>query len=208
MFKEAILAVMTSMPSWKGDVGETPEQRLALYDPTARAILIAANETDHPVRAASVLLALYENESMGARYVLEGRCLDGPKDMRCDYSALKRRPLARGPFQVREWCKEAWSYPDGSFASILGGARCALHYVGRGIKRCSRSAKAVWAAAFATYRGQNCSDGAKVGHNYKGTKYARSMVKAESQLKKAIDKRSKEFHDYLKENYGQEVASK
>jgi hypothetical protein len=205
-FFEIVLAVLLSGPVWKGDVHETPEERRQLFTIPARAIATAAEETAQPERAAAILVALFRHESaMGARYVLEGRCMDGPPGMRCDYSDREKRPLAIGPFQVHGWCRQAWQEKAGSYESTLASARCALHYVSRGLKRCLKTPYDAWAGSFATYRGQNCSDAVKVGRNYKGMQYRRSMVEAERQLKGALAQQSRAFLEFLKREYGAPV---
>lgn len=193
---------MLSLAPYKGDIRDTPEERRVLYEPTARAIAAAASETSFPMRAAAVLIALGHNETMFGRYVLEGRCMDGPPGMRCDYSERQKRPLAIGPFQVRDWCRGAWQATAGSYDSVLASARCALEYINRGLKRCAKPGQDAWAGSFATYRGQRCADAAKVGGNYRAMKYLKSMVRAERQLKLESAEQSREFLEFLKKEYG------
>jgi len=205
MLEELILSAMLSGPIWGGDVAETPEQRRELYSTVAEAIAEVAIETKDPKRTASILIALGENETTWSRYVLEGRCKDGPPGMRCDYDPKTGRVRARGPFQVWRWCKKAWSAKDGSYESLVEGARCALSFVHRGLTRCKH-----WPGTFAAYRGQPCSAGSKTGDNYKGQKYAKSMSLAGQRLRALEKERSESFHAYLRENYGytnEEVSS-
>lgn len=182
-----IMAVMLAMPPGIGDERATEDERRAFLDPVATAIHQVAQESPNPIRTASILLALGRNETRFARYVIEGRCKDGPPGMRCDWSRRHNRPVARGPFQVHPWCTVAWSLPEASVESLTAGARCAVSYVQRALKRCLKSKHEAWPGAFAVYRGQSCADGVKDGGpNYKGRRYARSLVQIESQLKKDV----------------------
>lgn len=182
-----IMAVMLGMPPGIGDERATEDERRVFLEPVATAIHQVAEESPNPIRTASILLALGKNETRFARYVIEGRCQDGPPGMRCDWSPRHNRPVARGPFQVHPWCKDAWSLPEVSVESLAAGARCAVSLVNRALKRCLRSKHEAWPGAFAVYRGQSCADGVKDGgSNYKGRKYARSLVQIESRLKKDV----------------------
>lgn len=201
MYVEMILAVMLQGPVWAVDADETPEQRRQLYMPVAQAIEAVARETDNPVRSAAILIALGQNETAFSRYVLEGRCLDGPPGMRCDYDPRTRKPLSRGPFQVRKWCKAQWAAKEGSYESFVEGARCALGYVNKGLQRCLKTPYRAWQGAFAVYRGQSCSDGGKTGPNFKAHKYTRSMIVAEQKLKEADRNQSRQFLAYLRQSY-------
>ncbi len=199
---EIVLAVMLSGPGWAGDAQETADERRELYSTTARAIVAAAIETDDPLKAAAVLIALGQNETGWSRYVLEGRCMDGPRTMRCDYSAKEGQPLAIGPFQVHGWCREAWTAESGSYEGILASARCALQYVQLGVKRCRGTGENGWAGSFATYRGQRCSDAVKTGTQYRAQKYLRSMLEAEHQLKVEGDRVRRKFFEFIRAEYG------
>lgn len=168
---------MLSFPPSRYDKDETLEQRMALYEPTAEAIVEAVEGTDDPSLYASVLLAIGHHESRWSRYVLEGRCKDSPdRGARCDWSKTLSRPTARGPWQVHSWCREAWKHPDGSIEATKAGARCALLLATKRFQRCSRR-KAGWAGAFAAYRGQTCSDGKRKDDPrlYRGLAYASTM---------------------------------
>lgn len=182
-----IMAVMLTMLPGIGDEGATEEERRAFLEPVATAIHQVALETANPIRTAAILLAIGKNETRFARYVIEGRCQDGPPGMRCDWSRRHNRPVARGPFQVHPWCTAAWSSPETSSESLTAGARCAITLVNRALRRCLKSPYEAWAGAFAVYRGQTCADGAKNdGANYKGRKYAHSLVEYERRLKKRV----------------------
>lgn len=128
----AVLAVMLRQPPWSGDVAETPQQRRALYAPVAQAIADASTDTQE--MAALATLAWHETRL--ARYVLEGRCKDGPASAQCDQGH------ARGPWQV--WRAEA---------------RCALQMLGWGRKMCADKGVAPgWHSAYAGYRSLRCEE--------------------------------------------------
>lgn len=201
-FAEIVLGIILQGPVWAVDANETPAQRRALYTPVSKAIAVVAKESSNPIETASILIALGQNETGFSRYVLEGRCLDGPPGMRCDYSPLHRAPLSRGPFQVRKWCKAAWAAKDGSYDAILESARCAVQYVRMGLTRCLKSKYPAWEGTFSVYRGQSCADGVKTGSNFKGRKYTRSMIIARQQLRAAESEQRQEFLAYLKQEYG------
>src|SRR5690606_3297665 len=149
-----IMTVMLAMPPGIGDEHATEEERRTFLEPVAAAIHQVATESPAPIRTASILLALGRNETRFARYVIEGRCQDGPPGMRCDWSRRLNRPVARGPFQVHPWCKAAWAPPETSLESLVAGARCAVSYVNRALRRCLKSKYEAWPGAFAVYRGQ------------------------------------------------------
>lgn len=184
MFTETILSVMLMGPIMSMDTKDTLEERRQLLEPVARAIATVANETSDPLQSAAILVAVGQNETMFARYVLEGRCTDGPPGMKCDYSKKLKKSLSRGPFQVRNWCKGAWAAEDGSYESFVEGARCALHYVKRGFSRCIKTKYPAWEGAYSFYRGQPCEAAIKKGSNFKGWKYTAAMVKAKKELRR------------------------
>jgi hypothetical protein len=177
-----VLIVMLQMPAGFGDAEATTEERAEFMRPVAVAIAEVANETHNPVRSAAILVALGKNETRFARYVLEGRCEDGPPGERCDWSKKLGQPRARGPFQVHDWCKAAWSQPENSGEGLAAGARCALSLVNHALHLC-RAHAPIWPAAFAVYRGQPCSDGSRTGNsNFKGLRYARTRIDVEASL--------------------------
>ena len=80
-------------------------------------------------------------ESRYARYVLEGRCLDGPRGARCD-PGKDGVPRARGAWQVWKFCKRT---------GMAGEARCVLDQMRLGRQRC-----ASWEGAFSALHGPTC----------------------------------------------------
>lgn len=205
MLKEFVLITLTSFPVWKYDRGDTEEERRALLEPTAAAIATVARETKDPTHTAAILITLAQSETGLARFILEGRCKDGPPGIRCDWDPTTGRPRARGPFQVWGWCKKAWSLPAASEEGIAEGARCALSLLHRARKTCKRSR---WPGAFARYRGQKCSDGTRTDDpkRYKGLAYHRRMKKVTRRLKEMEEEQPREFLAMLKEMYGREDA--
>lgn len=184
-----VLAAMLAMPPGFGDENATDDERRAFLAPVATVIHEVALESDNPIRTASILLALGKNETRFARYVLEGRCQDGPPGEQCDWSKRQGRPIARGPFQVHPWCTAAWSVAETSLESLAGGARCALSLVKRALRRCLRSPHEAWPGAFAVYRGQACADGTKTGSaNFKGLRYTQTLRQVERRLKREATK--------------------
>lgn len=156
-FGDAILVVLLSLPPWSPD-SEDPD-RDVLLTPVAEAIegtvrhAVGCEDTCLRNRRARLLAVLLVTqawyETRLARYVIEGRCHDGPVGARCDGG------LARGPWQVHQWCRQAWEPEDGSQASLDGGAYCALRLMVAGMRRCGTIE-----GAFAGMRGTSeCSSG-------------------------------------------------
>lgn len=113
----AVLAAALSLSQYVGDKVDTAEQRSTLYRPVAEAIAEASRTNVE----ASMLLALAYHESGLARFVIEGRCADGPPGQRCDGGK------ARGVFQLHAAaCPDAWKLDAGSVESIHAEARCAI----------------------------------------------------------------------------------
>lgn len=117
----AALLALTPYPDQGDDAA-----RVALLTPVAEAIVYA---TGGSIWRASALASIAMHESALARYVLEGRCKDGPRGARCDEGH------ARGPWQVHRWCS-AWSHPDGSYESRKREAVCADRLVRSAWKKC------------------------------------------------------------------------
>jgi hypothetical protein len=113
-----VLSAMLSLPQYVGDRGESLEQRTALYLPIAESIArVAKND-----RQAALLIAQAHEDSKFARYVIEGRCSEGPPGVRCDEGR------SYGVYQVSvRYC------PD---RDLDGQARCALKAAGGGVERC------------------------------------------------------------------------
>lgn len=149
MIREAILAVLMGLPAWYEDAGEPRAARLELLGPVASAIA-GASGGDH--QRAAALIALGWHESKFGRYVLEGRCSDGPPGARCDNGR------ARGAWQL--WavaCPAAYQYPAGSLESLELEARCADRLLQGARGRCrGRHPAGALAGAFSGYRGLDC----------------------------------------------------
>jgi len=150
----AVIAAAMSLSQYVGDRLETPEQRSALYRPVAEAIA----EVSRTDAEASLLVALAYHESRLARFVIEGRCADGPRGQRCDGGK------ARGVFQLHQSaCPEAWVLEDGSTESMRAEARCAIRLLRWNAARGKGRAPSRLHAAFAGYaaRDWNWSGAAK-----------------------------------------------
>lgn len=142
---ELILAVMETMPRHHTDVST------AHYRPIAQAIAAA---TQRPEEIA-MLLSQGWHESGFAAYVSEGRCLEGPRDARCDPDKKTGLPRARSPWQVWSWCAKAWGPPEGSVAAMTGAAHCVLGKYRMGYRRCG-----TFEGGFAVMRRNQCESAA------------------------------------------------
>lgn len=203
MLREFIVSVLMAFPSWKYDAADTKQERLELITPTAEAIYAVAIERGDPYGDAATMITLVQSETGLARFILEGRCKDGPPGIRCDWDKRTGRPRARGPFQVWDWCKAAWRLPASSVAGIAAGGRCALDLVHRSFKDCGHTK---WAGAFSRYRGQKCSDGLRRTDpkRYKGLLYAQRRERVLKQLLTMREKKSDEFKQWLVRTYKKE----
>ena len=146
---EIILRVMLKQPPSALDKKDTPEQREELYRPVARAIALASQGS---LTMAAALVSQSWHETKWARYVLEGRCKDGPPGARCDWNKFRRGPMARGPWQIHNWCKDAWNAVDGSSESYEAGAACEVRLIKYHYKQCK-----TWEGAFAGSWRSTCS---------------------------------------------------
>jgi len=143
----SVLAVMLMSPTYVGDRGDSPEARAALYLPVAEAIARVSGSLEDE----AALVALREHETHFARYVLEGRCLDGPRDSRCDVDKKTGLPRARGPWQG--WFR----YCRAEGGSVLEqDARCAIQNLHSAKHRCAVRALDVTAGMFSGYKGASC----------------------------------------------------
>lgn len=150
-----VLAVMLALPTFYGDRGETFDQRYKLLEPLAFEIVSAAGGSRW---RASLLVTTAYAETRLARFVIEGRCEEGPVGMRCDYSHKLKRSLSRGVFQLKEEsCRAAYQYPAGSRESLREEARCAIRQLGAAKKRCAGVHPAGdLAGMFSGYGGNSC----------------------------------------------------
>ena len=135
MNAEVILLALLALPQYAADRDDSPEARCELYRPVAVAIA----ETARTPEQAAALITQAWHETRLARYVLEGRCQDGPRGARCDPDK-HGVPRARGPWQLwRAACKAD---------DLRGQAKCVLGTMQLGLARC-----ASWAGAFYALRG-------------------------------------------------------
>lgn len=134
-----ILSLMLSLAPSRLDKHESHEQRVELYRPVAVAICGATKDRRARVWAVAQSYA----ETKFARYVLEGRCSDGPDGERCDEGR------ATGPWQVQGWCVPAWAPKASRADRFWAGARCALRGYRYGLHHCG-----TLEGAFAAQRGR------------------------------------------------------
>lgn len=148
MTYQFVLRIMLMLRIWHGDAGESQEHRIERLEGTAKAIAHYA----HTYEELAFMLTQAEAESHLASYVLEGRCLDGPKEARCDPDKKTGIPRASGPWQVwLKYCKGALSFPEGSNERIDATASCIAGKMRFGLKMCGS-----WAGAFASLKGPYC----------------------------------------------------
>jgi hypothetical protein len=176
---DAVLAAALSLSPYVGDKIDTPEQRSTLYRPVAEAIAEVAKTKSE----ASILVALAFHESGFARFVIEGRCAQGPPGQRCDGGK------ARGVFQLHEAaCREAWKLKDGSVESIRAEARCAIGLLRWNAERGKDLTPTRVHAAFAGYAARGWDwDGA--------AKRVETARKIEKELQRAPQKKQGKMAD-------------
>lgn len=152
-FQLAIWALLMALAPHTTDIDEPAGARSGRLAVTAVAI---ADATDGDIARAARVIALGEAESHFARYVMDGRCQDGPKGSRCD--PLHGRAQSLGPWQQRRRaCPRAWAAPLGSIEQLREQAKCADRLLRGASARCMRrGAVDPEAAGFAGYRGIDC----------------------------------------------------
>lgn len=137
-------ALLSLAPAWT-DRDASAEERVALLEPVAEAIAAVARTPED----AAALTALAWHESRLARYVVEGRCSDGPRGARCDNGR------ARTPWQVHSWCRAAFSVAEPE--SLRAGAECALRHLHWAAHRCALQSLDVVQGMFSGYRSGSCA---------------------------------------------------
>ena len=141
MTPQFVLAAILALGAYHADRDDSLESRGALLLPVATAIAAVARTPEE----AAALVAQAWHETHFARYVLEGRCSDGPPGQRCDPDA-HGVARARGPWQV--WLVACRA------ADVAGEAKCVLGQMRMGLARCSS-----WGGALASLDGQwRCGD--------------------------------------------------
>lgn len=159
---KALLLLLIAMPRWHGDRDDTEEQRRAILAPVAAAQHAACKDAPKLLagsRCYAALTAVAQHETHLARYILEGRCEDGPRGQRCDWDDSTKQPRARGAYQIwQSVCPEAWRHPAGSAESTRLEARCAVRRLTGAYYRCrGRHPGGDWAGMFAGYRSIDCT---------------------------------------------------
>jgi len=138
-----ILAILMTI---NGDKEERAA-RQALLSPVAVAIYQASK--GDPDKAA-YLIALGAAESSFARYVLEGRCLEGR--YKCDVDPKTGLPRALGPWQL--WQAACQSAHKAGPSSFPQQAACVLERAGFWLRNC----KSGYTQAFSGHAGKGCQD--------------------------------------------------
>lgn len=142
------LKILLILLSINGDKTDTKEARMALLSPVATAIYQAAK--GDPDKAA-YLIALGASESAFARYVIEGRCLEGK--YKCDVDPKTGKPRALGPWQLWEAaCRAAHKAGPGSFLQQAG---CVLDRASFWMRECRGKGYVV---AFSGHAGRACEE--------------------------------------------------
>jgi hypothetical protein len=156
---KTLLAILVALPPWYQDLDEPRLAREVRLEPVAIEIDRAAHSLRYhePVEIAAALLTIGWHESRWARYVGEGRCMDGPPGARCD--PHRGVPRARSYWQVhRGTCPAAWAHEPGSHGELKAAARCAAVRWQGAYGRCRRRCEAgPIVGAFAGYKGADCN---------------------------------------------------
>lgn len=142
-----VLAAMLSLPQFIGDRSDSDDERDALYQPIAYEISMVARTPSE----GALLVAVAFHESGFARYVIEGRCKDGPVGARCDNGK------ARGIFQLHAaTCPAAYAERAGSRSSLSAETACALRLLRWGGQQCRSHSLTPTLGAIGVYAGQGC----------------------------------------------------
>lgn len=141
---EAVLWALLTLTPWREDAQDPGEVREEMLRPWAEAIAATAVSYEH----AAAMVAVGRHESRWARYILEGRCLDGPPGLQCDLKP-NGEPWSIGPWQLRKVaCPEAWE----PAASPYIHARCAARLLLGAKSRCAGiHPGGEWAGAFSGF---------------------------------------------------------
>ena len=116
-----VLKVFLMQAPFDWDRSLSVEERTELSRPYAEAVAKAANT----YWEAALLVADAISETHMARYVIEGRCMQGPVGQQCD--PKHGVPRARGVWQLHEAaCRKAWASPESSYESIQLEAECTI----------------------------------------------------------------------------------
>ena len=153
-FQLAIWMLLLGLPRHVTDLDEPYESRAGRLAVTAVAI---ADVTDGDIARAARVVALGDVESHFARYVMNGRCQDGPKGSRCDPNH-RGEAQSIGPWQQRRRaCPAAWAAPMGSVEQLRAQAKCADRLLRGAMRYCGKRAPSPEAASFAGYRSWDCA---------------------------------------------------
>jgi hypothetical protein len=166
---ETTLAMLLALPPHFTDRDEPPDDRKARLTNVAHAIdaaTLRATCVNQPIdckhlgrtrkQLVAALITIGWHESKWARYVQEGRCLDGPVGSRCDDRGTGL-PRARSPWQIeRVAAPSLWATPPGSPEALHEGAWHAARLWAAAWRRCEGRAPTPAVGAFAGYGGTAC----------------------------------------------------
>ncbi len=166
MLSEAILTVMLSFRPFYGDTEDSEARRARLTqlaETIERAADRAACSGEYKEKKcdalwrnrwelSAALVALGWMESRFAQYVGEDRCLDGPKQARCDFDAETGKPRAKSYWQLWEVaCPALWKAESGSQEALNHAAWCTASRLVLSKRHCKS-----WEGAFGMYAGRGC----------------------------------------------------
>lgn len=151
---DTILSIILTFPPFEGDKNLTIDERRLFLKPVATAIAIAASDKPNNLDIIAAEITIGWFETRFAKYVIEGRCLEGR--FKCDLDPKTGKPRAYGFGQVWSWCRAAHEAPPGSVESINATALCVAQRWSGSLVRCSGTADPI-AGAFSGYRNYQCS---------------------------------------------------
>lgn len=143
-----VLVAMLELPHYVADRHEPESVRAELLRPYAEEVSFQARTPEEAAR----VIAAGQHESGFARYVLEGRCAEGPPGQRCDDGK------ARGFAQLHlAACRDAHAQPVNTRLSIALEVRCVFRQLRAAEQRCAGRALTPLHGAFAGYAGRPCN---------------------------------------------------
>jgi hypothetical protein len=151
---KAVFLLLSSLPVHTTDRDEDPLSRSERLSDIALVVSIVAPS----INRSTTLIETGRSETHFARYVGEGRCLDGPPGMRCnpDSNGL---PRSLSYWQLeRSACPALFDAEDGTLEALCIAADCANHIWWAQYWRCySKNPDGPIAGAFSGYAtGESC----------------------------------------------------
>lgn len=120
-----LLRILLSLAVWHQDADLSREARSALYAPVVETICRVGRT---PQEQAWLATQAYSETTL-AKYVIEGRCADGPPGIRCDEGR------ATTEWQAHGHCTAAWTAPTLE-ERREAGAQCAIRTARHGLTVC------------------------------------------------------------------------